>query len=57
MLRGLVFSCSLGSFFSESRARIFRQMRDRSLSLRSFGRFFNVPFRSGSLFSSCHKFV
>ena len=50
-------SCSLGSLFAESCARLFRQMRNRSLSLCSFGRSFNVPLRSGSLFSSCHNFT
>src|SRR2546430_9926093 len=50
----LPISCSLGSLFAESRARLFRQMRNRSLSPCSFGCLFNVPLRSGSLFSCCH---
>jgi hypothetical protein len=32
-------------------------MRNCSLSSRSFSGFFNVPLRSGTLFSSCHNFT
>jgi hypothetical protein len=32
-------------------------MRNRFLSPCGFGRFLDVPLRSGSLFSSCHKFI
>jgi len=31
-------------------------MRDRSLSLCGFGRFFDIPLCSGSLFFCCHNF-
>ena len=48
---------ALAPFFAESCARLFRQMRNRFLSPCSFGRFLNVPLRSGSLFSSCHNFT
>ena len=54
--RGPFLSCGLGSFFAESGARLFRQMRNRSLSPRSFGGLLNVPLRSGSLCFSCHNF-
>ena len=52
---GPFLSRNLGSLFAESCTRLFRQMRNRSLSPCSFGRFLNVPLRSGSLFSSCHN--
>jgi hypothetical protein len=47
-------SCSLRTFFAESRARLSRQMRNRFLSLCSLSRFFDVPLRGRALFSSCH---
>ena len=52
---GPFLSRNLGSLFAESCTRLFRQMRNRPLPPCSFGRFLNVPLRSGSLFSSCHN--
>ncbi|PYI64247.1 MAG: hypothetical protein DMF07_07160 [Verrucomicrobia bacterium] len=51
---GSFLSGGLGSFFAESRPCLFRQMRDRSLPPRGSSCFFDVPLRSGSLFSGWH---
>jgi hypothetical protein len=52
---GPFLSRNLGCLFAESCTGLSRQMRNRSFSPCSFGRFLNVPLRSGSLFSSCHN--
>jgi hypothetical protein len=49
-----LLSCSLGSFFAESGARPFWQMRNCSLSSCSFSRFLDVSLCSGSLSPGCH---
>jgi len=54
---GPFLSCSLGSLFAESCARLLRQMRNRSLSPCSFGCLFDVPLRSGALCFCCHNFT
>jgi hypothetical protein len=48
------FSCRLGSFFAKCRARLFRQMRDRSLPLRGFSCFLDVSLCSDALFRGGH---
>jgi hypothetical protein len=49
-------SCRFGALFAESSARLFWQMRDRSLSSSSFSCFLNIPLCSGPSFSRRHIF-